>query len=139
MPVAMMTTSAKMGAPFLKVSFRLPFHSSILVRVAPARMVTPWSSSQRATMVAQASSTMRGRMRGATSTMVRAAPRERMAFRMVKEMKPAPTMTTLVPGCTSAMTARASSSVQKEWTPGPSAPGMGGRAAREPVAIRQSS
>ena len=37
------------------------------------------------------------------------------------------------------MTLRASSSVQKECTPGPSAPGTGARDAREPVAMRQSS
>ncbi len=58
---------------------------------------------------------------------------------MVKEMKPAPTMTTVLPRVTSAITFRASSSVQKECTPGPSTPGMGGFAAREPVAMRQSS
>jgi hypothetical protein len=54
-------------------------------------------------------------------------------------MNPAPTMTTWLPAGTSAMTLRASSRVQNECTPGPSAPGMGGRAAREPVAMRQSS
>src|SRR5213594_4034114 len=37
------------------------------------------------------------------------------------------------------MTPRAWSRVQKEWTPGPSAPGTGARTADEPVAIRQSS
>ena len=59
--------------------------------------------------------------------------------RVVVRGVPDRAMTTLVPGWTSAMTARASSSVQKEWTPGPSAPSMGGRAAREPVAITQLS
>jgi hypothetical protein len=127
-PVAMMTTSAKIGSPFLKESFRFPFHSSIFVIVAPTRSVTPWRSSQPATIRAQASSTMRGRIRGATSTMVSEAPRARMAFRIVNEMKPAPTMTTFVPGWTPAMTARASSSVQKEWTP--TSASTGGRAAR---------
>ena len=39
MPVAMITASARMGSPFLKESFRLPFCSSILVRLAPARIV----------------------------------------------------------------------------------------------------
>ena len=38
-----------------------------------------------------------------------------------------------------AITPRACSRVQKEWTPGPSAPGTGARTAEEPVAIRQSS
>ncbi len=37
------------------------------------------------------------------------------------------------------MTPRASSIVQNECTLAPSAPGIGARAAREPVAIRQSS
>src|SRR5215472_12691963 len=87
-----------MGSPFLKESLRRPFHSSMRVRVAPTRRVTPCCSSHRATMFAHASSTMRGRMRGATSTMVSEAPRARMAFKMVKAMKPAPTMTTLVEG-----------------------------------------
>ena len=90
MPVAMITRSAVSGAPFLKESFRLPPACSILVTVAPVRTATPWSSSHRCTMPAQASSTMRGRMRGATSTIVSLAPRARIAFRIVKAMKPAP-------------------------------------------------
>jgi hypothetical protein len=101
--------------------------------------VTPFFVSHAATISAHAASTIRGRMRGATSTMVREAPRERMAFRIVKAMNPAPTMTTRLPGVTPAITARASARVQKQCTPGPSAPGIGGLAAREPVAIRQSS
>ena len=48
-------------------------------------------------------------------------------------------MTTRLPGAMPATTSLASSSVQKQWIPGPSAPGMGALAAREPVAIRQSS
>ena len=54
-------------------------------------------------------------------------------------MKPAPTITTWLPGLISSITARASSSVQNEWTPRPSAPGTGARTGEEPVAIRQSS
>ena len=90
-------------------------------------------------MPAHASSTMRGRMRGATSTIVSLAPRARIALRIVNAMNPAPTMTTRLPGAMPATTSLASSSVQKQWIPGPSAPGMGALAAREPVAIRQSS
>jgi hypothetical protein len=82
---------------------------------------------------------MRGKMRGAISTMVSLAPRARMELRIVKAMKPAPTMATWVPGFTWATTPRASSSVQNEWTPRPSAPGTGARTADEPVATRQSS
>ena len=52
-------------------------------------------------------------------------------------MKPAPTMTTWLPGLISATTPRACSSVQKLWTPGPSAPGTGARTADDPVAIEQ--
>ncbi len=37
-----------------------------------------------------------------------------MAFKMVNAMNPAPTMTTRLPGVTPAMTARASSRVQKQ-------------------------
>ncbi len=54
-------------------------------------------------------------------------------------MNPAPIITTRLPGVIPAITALASSSVQKQWTPGPSAPGTGAFAARDPVAIRQSS
>ncbi len=54
-------------------------------------------------------------------------------------MKPAPIMTTRLPGAMPATTSLASSRVQKQWIPGPSAPGMDALAAREPVAIRQSS
>ena len=139
MPVAMITTSAGSASPFFTWRMRVPRRSSIRVTVTPVRIATPCRVSHPATIPAQPASTILGRMRGATSTMVSRAPRERMALRMVKEMKPAPTMTTRRPGVTAAMTARASSSVQKECNPGPSAPGIGGRAAREPVAIRQSS
>ncbi len=78
-------------------------------------------------------------MRGASSTTVSLAPSERIELRIVNEMKPAPTMTTWLPGVTESSTRRASSSVQNECTPRPSAPGTGARAAEEPVAIRQSS
>ena len=44
-----------------------------------------------------------GQDRGATSTMVSETPRAKIAFRIVKAMKPAPTMTTRVPGFTDAM------------------------------------
>ena len=40
---------------------------------------------------------MRGRMRGAISTIVSLAPRARIEFRIVNEMKPAPTITTWLP------------------------------------------
>ena len=82
---------------------------------------------------------MRGRIRGATSTMVSFAPSARIELRIVNEMKPAPIMTTWLPGFTEAITPRHSSSVQNEWTFGPSAPGTGARTADEPVATRQSS
>jgi hypothetical protein len=48
-------------------------------------------------------------------------------------------MTTRRPGAIPATTCLASSRVQKQCTPDPSAPGMGALAAREPVATRQSS
>ena len=68
--------------------------SSMLTSWAPVRMLTPLRINQSATNLAPVSSTMRGRMRGAISTMVSWAPRARMEFRMVKAMKPAPTITT---------------------------------------------
>ena len=82
---------------------------------------------------------MRGSTRGAISTMVSLASSARIELRIVNEMKPAPTITTWLPGVMDASTPRASSSVQNEWTPGRSAPGTGARTAAEPVAIRQSS
>ena len=82
---------------------------------------------------------MRGKIWGAISTIVSRAPSARIEFRIVNAMKPAPTMTTWLPGVISATTPRACSSVQKLWTPGPSAPGTGARTADDPVAIRRSS
>ena len=69
---------------------------------------------------------MRGRIRGATSTIVSLAPRARIAFRIVNAMNPAPTMTTRLPGWTPRDHARAPRrGSRSEWTPGPSAPGIG--------------
>ena len=82
---------------------------------------------------------MRGKICGAISTIVSVAPSARIEFRIVNEMKPAPTITTWDPGVISRSTPRASSSVQNEWTPRPSAPGTRARTADEPVAMRQSS
>ncbi len=78
-------------------------------------------------------------MRGAISTIVSRAPSARIEFKIVNAMKPAPIMTTWLPGAMWARTPRASSSVQNEWTPRPSAPGTGARTADDPVATRQSS
>ncbi len=82
---------------------------------------------------------MRGRIWGAISTMVSRAPSFRMAFKMVKAMNPAPTMATRAPGVIPAATPRACSSVQKLWTPGPSAPRTGARTGEDPVAMSRSS
>ena len=94
MPVAMITTSHARSAPEANFSRFLPLTSSILVALTLVRMATPWALSQPSTISAPASSTMRGKIRGATSTMVSLAPRARIELRMVNEMKPAPTMTT---------------------------------------------
>src|SRR5207247_1459884 len=139
MPVAIITTSQTMSPPAAKRSRLRPLASSILASRAPVRIATPCFASQPSTSVAPASSIMRGRMRGSISTIVSLAPRARIEFRIVKAMNPAPTMTTWLPRAISARTARASSRVQNEWTPRPSAPGTGARTAEEPVAIRQSS
>ena len=139
MPVAMMTTSAIRSPPEANFRRFRSLASSIFVSFAPVRMLTPWALSQPSTSSPPVASTMRGRMRGATSTIVSLAPSERIEFRIVKEMKPAPTITTWLPGLISSMTARASSRVQKECTARPSAPGTGARTAVEPVAMRQSS
>ena len=139
MPVAMMTTSQTMSPAPANLSRLRPFASSILASLAPVRIVTPCFVSQSSTSFAPVSSIIRGRMRGASSTIVSVAPSDRIELRMVKAMKPAPTMTTWLPGLIAAMTPRASSSVQKECTPGPSAPGTGARTAEDPVAIMQSS
>ena len=97
MPVAMMTTSATMGSPVLKRELPLALRVLDPVTVVPARMVTPCLRATPSTSAAHVSSTMRGRMRGATSTMVSLAPRARIEFRIVNEMKPAPTITTCCP------------------------------------------
>jgi hypothetical protein len=57
-------------------------------------MATPWRRNHPSTSSAPVSSIIRGRMRGAISTMVSRAPRARIELRMVKAMKPAPTITT---------------------------------------------
>src|SRR3989338_6781622 len=139
MPVAMITRSQARGAPEANTRRLPPFASSIRVSVTPVRTVTPWSASHRATRPAPVSSIIRGRIRGATSTIVSRAPSERIEFRIVNAMNPAPTSTTWLRGRMPASTARASSSVQNEWPARPSAPGTGARTAEEPVAIRQSS
>ena len=117
----------------------MPFASSMRATFAPVRTVTPWSLSHVWTSAAPVSSIMRGKMRGAISTIVSLAPSDRIEFRIVNAMKPAPTITTWRPGWICVITPRASSSVQNECTPRPSAPGTGARTADEPVAIRQSS
>ena len=120
MPVAMMTTSATRSAPAAKRRRLRPLTSSIFVSLAPVRTVTPCRlrASPRPAP-APVASTMRGRMRGAISTMVSLAPSERIELRIVNEMKPAPTITTWLPGVIAARTPRACSSVQNECTPLP--------------------
>ena len=94
MPVAMITTSATRSPPAVKLSRGRPFTSAIFVSLTPVRTFTPWRFSHASTSPAPVSSIIRGRMRGATSTIVSEAPRARMELRMVNAMKPAPTMTT---------------------------------------------
>ena len=139
MPVAMITTSHRMSRPPLKRSRVRAPRSSIRVTAAPVRTSTPWRRSQPSTSSAPVGSIIRGRMRGAISTIVSRAPSARIEFKIVNAMKPAPIMTTWLPGAMWARTPRASSSVQNEWTRGPSAPGTGARTADDPVATRQSS
>ena len=132
MPVAMMITSASRSEPSLNERRRRPACASIPVSVAPVRISTPCFRSHASTSDAPWRSIMRGRIWGAISTMVSFAPSARIELRMVKAMKPAPTITTWLPGPISASTPRACWSVQKLWTPGPSAPGTGARTGRRP-------
>ena len=113
-PVAMITRSAGRSGHFLNLRRLFPRASSIFASVTPVRIFTPCFLSHASTSAAPLSSTIRGRMRGAISTIVSLAPSDRIEFRIVKAMNPAPTMTTWLPGVIPAMTARAWSSVQKE-------------------------
>ena len=94
MPVAMITTSHTRSPPDANLTRFLPRASSIFVTLTLVRMVTPCARSHSSTTSAPASSIMRGRIRGATSTMVSLAPSARIELRMVNEMKPAPIITT---------------------------------------------
>ena len=77
---------------------------------------------------------------GATSTMVSLAPRERIEFRIVKAMKPAPTMTTWLPGVIAGDHAARLLERPEGVHAGPVGAGDRRLAPRaEPVAIRQSS
>ncbi len=98
MPVAMMTTSAMRSDPAANFRRLRPLTSSILASFALVRTVTPCAFSQSSTTPAPMSSTIRGRIRGASSTTVSLAPSERIELRIVNEMKPAPTITTWLPG-----------------------------------------
>ena len=71
------------------------------------RTATPFFSSHVWTRAAPVSSIIRGRIRGATSTIVSFAPSERLEFKIVNAMNPAPTMTTWLPGLICASTPRA--------------------------------
>ena len=129
MPVAMITTSAASRLALLeRRACACRRDSSIAVSVAPVRSVDAvLLEPPLRRCAAHAASTMRGRMRGATSTMVSVAPRARIAFRIVKAMKPAPDHDHVAARPDRRRSPpRASSSVQKQCTPGPSAPGIGG-------------
>src|ERR1051326_6313340 len=94
MPVAMITTSPTTSPPDLNRRRLRPLTSSTAVTALFVRTVTPCFSSQVCTSFAAASSTMRGRMRGAISTIVSLAPSDRIELRIVNAMNPAPTITT---------------------------------------------
>ena len=101
---------------------------------------TPRASSQRCIMLLPVGAIIVRRIWPARPAMTDSfTPVPTSDFMHTPATKPAPTITTRLPGWSFSAMARASSSVQQVTTPGRSVPGIGGSDGDEPVATSRRS